>query len=271
MYLQVLIPTFEKTKEQLLLLCDSLNLQTDALIANQNGEKEEYSFEFRGHTVQVICTDTIGVSINRNILLKNSSGILNIMLDDDCRLVDNYEKIVISFFDKFSCDFALFNGIYKKENDRLVHNKKTKRIHYFFQVSYGGGPGFCFKKDKLLMLNLSYNEKVGTPNYVCAGEDSLFYFGLVTKKVNFVRSSVVLFEILNSKDASSYFSGVNEQYVTTRGFIIKKIHPNLFLLYKIKHCLRFKKENRSLKLKNLFKWFDNGKKLLRSSNESTIH
>lgn len=267
MKLLVLIPTYKKSLEDIKNLYNFLNIRTDAIFANQNGENKIEQFELNGHDIKVICSDTIGVSVNRNILLDNAYGDINIFIDDDCPLVDNYETLISLFYSKKPADCCIFNGIWSTHGNKLVHNKKTSRVTKFNQISYAGGPGFTCTKHFSEVNKIKYNEHVGTPNYICAGEDSLFYYELVKARTNVYRSSDVLFNVAIDQTNSSYFNGVDEQYIVTRGFITKKIHPILFFVYKYRHAFRFSRENKELKFCTIIKFLKKGSKLAKEKDK----
>ena len=261
MSIEILIPTFNKTKEQIQDLVKFLNIKTNALFANQNGKTENYNFEIDDHLIRVICTNTIGVSKNRNILLDNCCGDICVCIDDDCPLVENYVEIIDNFYRINQPDYAVFNGNFAKKSGKLVYSKKTKLISHYSNISSAGGPGFTFCRSKIIPVNLRYDESVGTPNYICAGEDSLFYRDLLKTKLKGYRVFTILFTISNEETDSSYFSGINEQYVTTRGYITYLLHPCLFHLYKVRHIIRFKRMNPKLKLHELIKFMNCGRKM----------
>lgn len=261
MNLLVLIPTYKKTIDDIKNLYDFLNIKTDAVFANQCGENKTINIEYKQRKISIVCTDTIGVSVNRNILLNCATADINIFIDDDCPLVDDYAKIVFEFYGKNHAFSCIFNGIWSTHGGKLIHKKSTKRIRNFNQISYAGGPGFTCTKEFTQTNLIRYNEKVGTPNYICAGEDSLFYHDLVKCKTNLYRSSEVLFEVAIDEDNSSYFNGIDEQYVTTRGYITKKIHPILFFVYKFKHAFRFSRQETKLSFIEILKFMNNGSKL----------
>lgn len=264
MNILVLIPTYKKTIDDIINLYKFLNIKTNAVFANQSGENKIVNLEVNGKRVKVICTDTIGVSINRNILLDNAVEDFNIFIDDDCPLVDDYERKVVEFYNKNPAECCVFNGIWATHNNKLVHYKKTRNITRFNQISYAGGPGFTCTKKFTENNKIKYNEKVGTPNYICAGEDSLFYHDLVKAKAALYRSSEVLFYVAIDETNSSYFNGIDEKYVTTRGYITKLLHSKLFFVYKYRHAIRFRKQGTKYSLHKLIKFMNNGAKILKS-------
>lgn len=235
---QVLIPTHDKTNEECFKLIKKLNITTSCLISNQNKANNI----IKDNLLHLININSIGVSKNRNNLLKNCEGDICICIDDDCPLIDDYQDIIKNEFKKFpEAEFILFNGIVTHENNRLVHNKKSKMVHRFRDISYGGGPGLVFKRSALEKYNLSYDEEIGYPNKIQLGEDTLFLKSLVDQKVKIARSKETLFIIEDDVDNSIYFKGVTEDFVYSRGYVTKMLHPNLWRLYIIKYSFFLKK------------------------------
>ena len=119
---QVLIPTHHKSLDECFELTKKLNIKSDCLISNQTNEDKI----FTESQLTIVNINNIGVSKNRNNLLRLCKGDICICIDDDCPLVDNYQEIIKNEFEKFpEAEFILFNGIVTHENNRLVHNKKT--------------------------------------------------------------------------------------------------------------------------------------------------
>ena len=259
MNFQVLIPTHNKTIKQCLDFLDYLNIESNCLVCNQCGEASIIEI----NNLKVISCDNIGVSNNRNNLLDYAEGDICICIDDDCPLVDNYEEIIKNEFKQYSdAEFILFNGIVTHENNRLVHSKKTKRVRKFKDVGYAGGPGLVFKKEAIKKYNLRYNTKVGYPNKIQLGEDSLFIKSIVDSKANFIRSSDVLFTIKDDVDNSIYFKGVTEDFVISRGCIMKIVHPHMFWILKYRNAFKMRHwRNNEFSLKKLVRLLKEGSKL----------
>ncbi len=241
MKIEILIPTHHKTKEDLLAIYDKLSLNNDVLFANQIDQDDYYEFEYKNHIVRVICSSKKGISANRNTLLDHMRGDLLICTDDDCRLIDNYEEIIASFFASHpDAEVVLFNGIVTKEGGRLVHDKASKRVRRISDVSYAGGPGFVFKRQSIINSKIRFDERLCLPNYICLGEDSVFANDLVHSQLIFYRSHDVIFSIDDDVDNSSYFKVVDERFVISRGYIIARLHPFLKHIYFIKSALRMR-------------------------------
>ena len=239
----VLVVTHDKTPEQIRDLVSFLNIHSDAIIANQCGQEGSSSFSHEGHTILEIRSKDRGVAKNRNLLLFHApEKDISLCIDDDCPLCDDAESIVEAFFEEHRCDVALFNGRVPYEGNRLVHELPRAKVERFRDVSYAGGPGLAFKGKVLKDTGLRYDERLGYPNYIYAGEDSLFLKNLAERKLNFYRSEVVLFTVaIDKTDNSSYFHGVDEQFVYTRGAVGYLLYPKSHVLYPLHQLLVLRK------------------------------
>ncbi len=253
----VLVPTHHRSIEDIINLYHFLHIKSDAIFANQNGTNLIEHINIDGHNIKIVSTDTIGVSKNRNILLDNvKTDEIYLCIDDDCVLADDYQLIIANFFDRFNPEYVLFNGLVPYEGNRKVHSKKTKKVHSFFDVSYGGGPGLAFKGNCVKKYGFRYLEKVGYPNYIFAGEDSMMLKALSKSKAVFYRSSDVLFSIdIDKEDNSTYFSGFNDQFFITKGAIYKLLFPKLYRLITIYYCFSLSKKTKKKysEIRKLFK------------------
>lgn len=238
--LQVLVTTMNKNREQILELCKKLKLETEAVIANQGTAEETYTLDFNGHQVKVISTITRGVSINRNICLNNLTADVGLFMDDDCELIHGYEQRLIKLFAKKNLDAAVINGFISQESQKRVRNRKSKMANFYFDVSFGGGPGLCIRRTAIKHFNLSFDEKVGTPNYIYAGEDSLFIYDLFHKSCIIYRDGEPIYKIIvDMEDSSTYFKGFDEQYFATKGAIMKLTHPYSYWLLIFYYDIRY--------------------------------
>ena len=252
-----LVPTHHKTIEDIVNLYHFLNIKSDAIFANQNSQNEVVNLKIDGNNIKVVCSDTIGVSKNRNILLDQvTTDDIYFCIDDDCVLVDNYEFIISNFFKVYNPEYVLFNGLVPYEGNRKIHNRKSKRIKSFFDVSYGGGPGLAFKGSCIEKYKFRYLEKVGYPNYIFAGEDTLMLRKIAKSKAVFYRSSDVLFSVeIDKEDNSTYFNGFNEQFFVSKGAIFRLLFPHFYWFITIYYCfsLSRKTKKKYFEIRKFFK------------------
>ncbi|MCR5348857.1 MAG: hypothetical protein K6E59_04540 [Bacilli bacterium] len=228
----VLVVTHHKTSEDILALFDFLHIETDAIFSNQNEKRGHYELEKNGHHIDVFEFDDVGVSKNRNHVLDLAPDGLCLCVDDDCVLEKGYEETVSSFFKQRLCEVALFNGRVPYEGNRLVHDKKTARVRRFKDVSYAGGPGLAFLGSALKKSSLRYDERLGYPNELYIGEDSLFLKNLAASPLCFYRSETPIFTVaIDKEDNSIYFQGYDDKFFFVKGALAKILYPSRHFFY----------------------------------------
>ena len=97
---QVLVATMHQKDFSKL---QEMNIQTDAVFANQSDTDRTDIRNDGGFTALMITTSTRGVGVNRNIALEHASGEILLIADDDMRYIDGYENAVIEAFEYESC------------------------------------------------------------------------------------------------------------------------------------------------------------------------
>ncbi len=260
----LLVPTHHKTDEEILSLCQFLHIETDAIFSVQREEVGERDLTYKGHKIHVAAFGDIGVSKNRNHLLDLAPDGLCLCVDDDCVLEEGYEATVREFFKAHGCDCALFNGLVPYEGNRKVHDKKTARVRRFKDVSYAGGPGLAYIGSKMKALGLRYDERLGYPNEIYAGEDSLFLRDLSKSKLNFYRAEEVLFTVaIDKEDNSAYFKGFDERFFITKGVGGYLLYPHLSGLYLLHQVHRLHKQTGE-KRKTIFRLLRKGRRIAKA-------
>ena len=125
MELEVLVATMKQKDENLF---RKMNLQSNAVIANQSDTHEYREYTISGNNVKIITTNDRGVGKNRNMAMLNSNADIIMFADDDMTFVDNYKNPVIKAFDVLSdADIIVFELELNTNNDR-VNNRKIERI-----------------------------------------------------------------------------------------------------------------------------------------------
>ena len=204
MKVQVLVTTMHQSD---LSIYEKMNIQTDAIIANQcnnNGYDETF---IKGNLVQFVSTTTRGLSRNRNIALSHCDQNIDIVLflDDDLILEDNYEQVIIDEFNLHPNAEAIKFNIHDLSEKRKISMKRIEKFEKATRrnMSSSGVCGFAIKIEVLRRLNLFFNEGfgAGTENY--CGEDTIFLQTLINKKVKMYRSPLDIAGIC--QDESTWF------------------------------------------------------------------
>ena len=178
MTIQVLVPCLNKSKEDIVELCDFLNIQTDAIFLNQTGKSAEYELCYQDHQIKVVETEWRGVSRARNELIRRANADIGLFIDDDCVLAPEYPTHILCAYSSLpEADFIRFNTRRDYWNPVGAHTRSHKKAS-FRDLSSLGMWGLSFKCEKLRRLSVRFNESLGAPNYLYNGEDSVFLYDL---------------------------------------------------------------------------------------------
>lgn len=90
MKVEVLVATVNCTDIKKLI--KKMNIQTDAIIANQCDHIGYEEIKYNNSSIKVYSFPERGVGLNRNNALMRASGDIVLFADDDEALVDKYEK-----------------------------------------------------------------------------------------------------------------------------------------------------------------------------------
>lgn len=240
--IQTLVTTMFQTDDS---KYEEMNLQTDAIIANQcdvNGFSERKSGN--GKDVQLISTNTRGLSRNRNIAMAHSTADIIIFLDDDMVLFDGYGEIVEQEFIshpeaeviKFFCPSS--------NPDRPLAYKQPTKFHKASkrELMSGGVIGVAVKRSCLDRVHLWFNNDMGPGTQIFCGEDSVFMSELINKKVKFYLSPIQIGFV--KQEDSSWFRGYNEKYYLSTGYVYKCIYKGLALLAIIRRAWKMRGDDK---------------------------
>lgn len=242
--LQVLVTTMHQTD---LSKYSQMNLQTDAVIANQADRHELLNESINGCNVQMVTTSTRGLSRNRNIALAHADQKSEYVMfsDDDLVFADGYEQLVVDEFKAHPDAEAIKFNIHDLSTTRKISMKPIKKFEKANRsnMSSCGVWGLVIRTDVLKKHNLHFHENFGTGTENYSGEDTIFLMDMLKKKIKLYRSPVDIAGIDQSE--SSWFQGHNEKYFLTGGMVIGTIYPKLAYLIVIRSAYKAYKRNDS--------------------------
>ena len=144
MRIQTLISTMNRTDVGFL---NSMNIETDVVVGNQNGRDFIEQIELAGRTVYLVNSSGRGLSKNRNITVKYSDADICVLADDDIEYCKGYANIIESAFCTHpDADLIVFN-LFENPIERHVI-KKTHRIRGLEFLRYGS-VRIAFKRDSI--------------------------------------------------------------------------------------------------------------------------
>ena len=258
--LQVLVTTMHQSDFS---KYSQMNLQTDAVIANQADSNEIQCQKVGDSNVQLVTTATRGLSRNRNIALAHSNQKAEYLLfsDDDLIFTDGYEQLIVTEFEKHPEAEAIKFNIHDISSTRKIAMSRIQKFERATKrnMSSSGVWGLVIKTTTLKNNNLRFHENFGAGTENFCGEDSIFLMELLKKKVKTYRSPVDIAGI--DQTESSWFQGHNARYFTTAGMVIGTIYPILSYLIVIRSAYKaYKRNDSGMSFRDILKCYYDGVK-----------
>ena len=264
MKIEVVCPMMHQTDFSNVL---KMNLQTDAVIANQAESNERSEFINDGHKFLMITTNTRGVSLNRNIGIKNSTAEVIVFADDDQVFVDKYESMVVDAFEKYpDADAVKFYCESTNPKKPLSYKnpgcwKKAVRT----DLTSAGVLGLAVKKAFIEKNNICFNETLGPGNEIFCGEDTAFIVDLFRHNANIYLSPELISYV--GQTESTWFKGYDEQFFISAGYVYAIIYGNLAELAAVRRCIRMRKKTKDFSVFQMYRLLFKGIKKERNSSK----
>ncbi len=229
MKLQVLVATMYQKNFSLF---EKMNIQCDAVLANQDFENRYEKEEINGCKVIMRTTDTRGVGKNRNAALFDANADILLFSDEDNEYVDGYCKMVLNEFERMPKAEAIIFSLEFIKNGQVdsVKKNKNKRLHMFNALKHGAA-ALAIRQESLLKYNIRFSELFGGGCIYGSGEDSIFIIDLLRNGCKVYTSDVIIAK--NVIDSSSWFTGFNKKYYYDRGALFRCAFP------KMKHLVKW--------------------------------
>ena len=203
-----------------------MNLQCNAVFANQSNETNYHEKNIDGHIYKMISTATRGVGINRNLSLMYASAPICLLADDDIEYYDGLEgKITNEFMANPDADIIIFNVKSKsKEREQRIYN--TTHKYRPWQRMPWGAVRIAFRLDSIKKANLWFTTLFGGGALYPSGEDSMWLTDAKKRGLTIYVSKETIGEV-NFSD-SSWFTGFDHKFFWGKGAFFKANHPRLY-------------------------------------------
>lgn len=242
--IEVLISTMNRDKDCNELAC-KMNIQTDAIIVNQANCVTYTEKVHNNNKIKMFSFNERGVGLSRNSALMRSDSDICLMADDDMVYVDGYKEIIEKAYKAYpDADFIVFN-VRVHYNDRIEERvKKNGRVSLFNSLKYGTVT-FSFKREQILKKNISFSLLFGGGTKYSSGEDTLFLWNSLKKKLRVYAVNTIIADVYNYE--SSWFKGYNDKYFFDKGALFKALEPTLYPLLNLQFAIRKRKQFESSK------------------------
>ena len=255
MTFEIAIATMHKTIEEVKSMLDVMNIHCDCLVVNQC-DKEDFYEENTNRHLRIFFTKERGLSKSRNMALRNSQADILAIGDDDLFYYDDFDKIIIGFYNKNnSVDVGLFNiDHYRKKFPSIDFKCKFWHISSFMSVQC------TFRLSAIRKKNVKFNEFFGSgAEEFNSGEENIFLSECKKNNLNIYYCSKKILKCEETE--STWFTGFNDKkFIMTRGATYYSISKLFFYPYIIRFAIKYKKKLKPYSIFDSLKLMEQGKK-----------
>ncbi len=217
---QVLCATIEQDDFSLV---EKMNIQTDVIFANQNGQNKTEEKSFDTFQAKMISTNTCGVGINRNLALMCSDADICLLADDDVRYVDGYGEVIEkAFFDNPKADVLIFN-LYDDEESYVIQKKFRVRWHNFMRFATYR---IAVRSSAVKTRGILFNTCFGGGCMYQSGEDTLFLRDCLDRGLKIFAVPIYIANMKKERP-STWFKGYDKKYLYDKGVACAAISGKL--------------------------------------------
>lgn len=218
-------------------MCQKMNLECGAVVVNQCEENREEEFEVNSHCVHVKHMNERGVGNSRNATMSMATAELVLFSDEDIRYETGYANRISKEFSKHpEADIILFNV--RVDADRRTYENTD--FHKIDWHNYGRYPAYsiCAKNEALKKCSVKFSTLFGGGAPYSNGEDSLFLHDCLKAGLKIYSSPVWIGE--EEKRPSTWFFGYNEKFFYDRGVLYPFLYGPLAVVFGLRFLLRNK-------------------------------
>ena len=232
MKIQVLVAAVGQTDRS---LPQKMNIQTDAIVANQCDENSVEQFEWNGHNVKYLNFVERGVGLNRNNALMRADADICLFADDDMVYADGYgETLERLFSENPTADVIIFN-IKEKQVSRYVIPKKMK-VGYLNYLRYGTAR-VAVRLSSVKKNGIYFKQCFGGGTEYSHGEDNIFINSCLKKGLKVIAVPDFLAELTEERE-SSWNKGYDEKYIRDQGVLYRTLSRKWWRLLCLQDALR---------------------------------
>ena len=232
MKIQVLVASMHQKDHSLL---EKMNIQTDAIIANQCDQNSVEQFIWNDHEIMYLNFAERGVGLNRNNALIRANADICLFADDDMVYVDGYNKIIEKAFNEHpNADVIIFN-LNDESNSRYMIQKEEK-IGYLNYLRYGTAR-VAVRLSRIKENAIYFNQLFGGGCQYCHGEDNLFLTACLNNKLKIVALPETI-ATLKVERESTWNNGYDDKYLHDQGVLYKAISRKWWKLLCLQDAIR---------------------------------
>ncbi len=213
MSLQVLLSAMHLADESYL---DTLHVVSDAVVINQCDRtcRRDVKRQVGGREQHVCYIESTqrGLSVSRNMAIRNATADICILCDNDVEYVPGYEEMILSAFEQNpEADLIVF---YIRRKEKPQPNYPTKRWMNYLSVLKIFSPEIAFRRSSVAGITFNESFGAGSGKYLM-GEENIFLYDCLKAHKKILYMPLKIAEL--REEESTWFQGYDKKFFLSRG------------------------------------------------------
>lgn len=197
------------------------NVSTDVLVINQGDREDIIEDTIENHCFRMISTVERGLSKSRNMALRNATGDICLICDDDEILFDDYEERILKAYKEHQdADIIAF----QIDNAGKDYPKHERKLNYLSSLKIASWQ-ISFRRESVLNAKICFDETLGSGVSKAGGEEVMFLYDCLKRGLKLYYVPVSIGRMIEGE--SQWFHGFNREYFYDRGIFTRKLMGRL--------------------------------------------
>lgn len=239
MKIQVLVAAMGQTDHSLL---EKMNIQSDAIVANQCGKNSVEYFTWNGHDICYLNFHEKGVGLNRNNALMRADCDICVFADDDMTYLEGYPTLIEKAFkDHQDADIIIFNVAEKKtvgQSGFVIEKPMKVKWHNFLRY---GMVRVAARYKSIKEQGIYFNQCFGGGCEYQCGEDCIFLSECLRKGLKIIALPITIAELTYER-ASTWNEGYTDKFFHDQGKLYHTISRRWWKMLCLQDAIRHEKD-----------------------------
>lgn len=193
------------------------NVLTDVLVINQGDGEDTIEDTVGNHCFRMISTVERGLSKSRNMALRNATGDICLICDDDEILFDDYEERILKVYKEHQdADIIAF----QIDDAGKGYPRHERKLNYLSSLKIASWQ-ISFRRESVLNAKIRFDETLVSGVSKAGGEEVMFLYDCLKKGLKLYYVPVSIGRMIEGE--SQWFHGFDEDYFYDRGLFTRKL------------------------------------------------
>ena len=183
----------------------------------------------------VITKKEKGLSKSRNEVIKNATSEIVLIADDDVVYENDYEETILKYWNKYQDSDIICFYVKSRNKKRKIKRMISQKINWINSMRIASVE-ITFNKNSIINNGLKFNENFGSGTKLNRGEENIFLYDALRKKLKIRFINKKIGEVEQSE--STWYTKHDKEFFEIQGQVFKEMSPKYYKLLILQFAIR---------------------------------